>query len=176
MNITEDEIWKDVPGYEGYYQVSNMGEVKRLPTRIKRSRGGTQKCPGRILKKHLGPLGYYTVGLSKEGKSMTMAVHKIVMLSFKGESNGKVIDHINHDKSDNRLCNLRYCTQRENLMNMSVKSKCGYTGVSLNPPAYKKRYRARIRIGGKMRELGSYRTAFEAHRAYLAFKIKINNQ
>lgn len=84
-----------------------------------------------------------------------------------------VIDHRNHNLADNRASNLRYCTQRENLNNRSLVSKAGYVGVHINPPNYKNRYRARIRVKGKMKELGSFFTAEEAGQAYINAKNKL---
>jgi len=96
------EIWKDVPGYEGHYQVSNLGRVKSL-----------KWSKERILKPRLDRVGYYHVGLCEGGERKSNLVHRLVMLAFVGESDLQV-NHKNGEKSDNRLENLEYCTSSEN--------------------------------------------------------------
>ena len=102
----EGEIWKDVPGFEGY-QASNLGRVKSF----------VQNKNGRILKTNLQE-GYQRVSLAKDKTYKSYGVHQLVMLTFIGDCpKGKEIDHINTIRNDNRLVNLRYCTRKENLHN-----------------------------------------------------------
>jgi hypothetical protein len=166
------EVWRDIPGYEECYQASNFGNIKNLQRFIKRSRGGLQKLRETVLKPHNNKFGYLSVGLSINGIQKTYTVHKLVMLAFVGKSS-LVIDHINGIKTDNRITNLRYCTQRENTTSSNVKKGNKFTGVSLNSPNYTKRYRARIRINGKQNELGSYMTPEEAHQAWKTANEKL---
>lgn len=102
-----EEIWKDIPGYEGYYQVSNTGKVKSLDGYYKR------KYP--IILKPSLHRGYYRVVLCVDQNRKSIHVHQLVMLAFTGEPNGLQINHINGIKTDNRLCNLEYVTQSENM-------------------------------------------------------------
>jgi hypothetical protein len=97
------EIWKDVPNYEGHYQVSNLGRVKSL-------KSGKDK----ILKPKGNGRGYLQVGLRKEGERKFFLIHRLVMLLFVGESDLEV-NHKNGIKADNRLENLEYCTRSENM-------------------------------------------------------------
>lgn len=110
-----EEIWKDAVGYEGLYQVSNLGQVKSL--NYKR----TDK--ERILKPVLTK-GYYSIGLCKNGKCKRSYVHKLVVEAFLGKiSNGLVVNHLNEIKSDNRLENLEICTQKENINYGTCKAR-----------------------------------------------------
>lgn len=158
--MTED--WKDIPNYEGLYQASSLGRIKNLSRFIARSRGGLQKIQERVISPYKNPKGYITVALSKNGKPKTKYVHRLVMAAFYGKSD-LITDHINGIKDDNRIENLRYCTQRENTSFDNVNKSNKYTGVSPNPLNYKNKYRARIRINGRLKELGSYTTKEEAH-------------
>jgi hypothetical protein len=97
------EIWKDVPEYEGHYQVSNLGRVKSL-----------KRGKNKILKTRDNGRGYMQVSLRKEGERKRFLVHRLVMFTFLGESDMDV-NHINGIKTDNHLENLEYCTRSENI-------------------------------------------------------------
>ena len=140
----QKEIWKDVPGFIGYYQVSNLGRLKSLD-RMSNNSGGKGKIlwKGRLIFGGLNSEGYNVTRLSKNGKYTSTSIHRLVMLTFKGKSK-LYVDHINGNPLDNRLVNLRYCTQRENLTfsNVKRKNKTGFVGVKKN----RKKYESRIQI------------------------------
>lgn len=98
------EIWKDIPEYEGYYKVSDLGRVKRLP--------GAYVPNGRILKPQKRN-GYLSVSLSKNKKAKTHNIHRLVAKAFLGDSN-LTVNHKDGNKHNNKLTNLEYCTAREN--------------------------------------------------------------
>lgn len=102
------EEWKEIVGYEGLYEVSNFGRIRRKYNDFK-------KIKGRILKQHLKRNGYLCVDLSKESKVKTMTVHRIVAIAFleKVEEKNQV-NHINGNKMDNRVENLEWVTSQEN--------------------------------------------------------------
>ena len=98
------EIWKDIEGYEGLYQVSNLGRVKSLWF-------GKEK----ILKGGKDSSGYIFVVLSKEGKIKYFQIHRLVASAFLDNSNNlPCINHINEDKTNNRVENLEWCTYQYN--------------------------------------------------------------
>lgn len=98
------EIWKDIEGYENLYQVSNMGRVRSL-------RYGKSK----ILKNRVNKGGYSTVILTKNYVPKTFYVHRLVAMHFiPNPENKPHIDHINTDRADNRVENLRWVTNKEN--------------------------------------------------------------
>jgi len=108
------EIWKDIKGYEGLYQVSNLGRVKSLSKEwISGNHKSKNKHEDMILKPRIA-LGYIHVVLRKNKKAKTYKVHRLVLKEFIGESNLEC-NHINGNKSDNRIENLAYCTSSENL-------------------------------------------------------------
>jgi hypothetical protein len=119
------EKWKDIPGYEGIYQASNMGLIRSLDRFVtKRGRQVFQK--GKILKLFINACGYMQTSLQRK----TRTVHRLVMYAFRGISSLH-IDHKNRNKTDNRLSNLRYVTRRVNAQyfNKSKKSTSKYVGV-----------------------------------------------
>lgn len=108
------EKYLDVPEYEGLYVVSNLGIVKSVKRLIIRSDGRKRTIPEKI-KEGTHNKGYKRISLvDLNGKSKSVYVHRIVMEAFKGKSN-LYVDHINGVKDDNRLENLRYVTNSENL-------------------------------------------------------------
>lgn len=105
------EIWKNIKGYEGRYQVSSMGRVKSLERK---------DCLGRIVKERvlkpcIDRYGYLFVNLCAGGKR-TFFVHRLVCQAFhENPDNKPQVNHLNEIKTDNRACNLEWATAKENL-------------------------------------------------------------
>ena len=78
------EIWKNIPGYEGLYQVSNYGRVKSLRRIIKHWRGGNSIKKERILRLHKDVYGYYTVNITANGIKRTHPIHQLIAIAFLG--------------------------------------------------------------------------------------------
>ena len=112
------EIWKDVQGYEGLYQVSNLGRVKSLGRFIDRLVTGNYWQEERILKPNKTKYGYLMVELRKNYKPKYFKVHRLVALAFiPNPENKPQIDHINAIKTYNSVNNLRWASHKENMNN-----------------------------------------------------------
>ena len=112
------EIWKDIPKYEGYYQASNLGRIRSIDRKID-VYGGNQHCKfkckqiikGKVMKSKLTKDGYYEIGLNKNGKTKCVRTHRLIAMTFiPNPNNYPVINHINHNRLDNRAENLEWCT------------------------------------------------------------------
>jgi hypothetical protein len=124
------EIYKDIQGYEGIYQVSNYGNVKSLKRVIMRSDNRPKTIPEKI-KIGMHNKGYKRVALCDvNGNSKSFYVHRLVMATFSHKSD-LYVDHINGDKTNNHLDNLRYVTNSENLTfrNTDTQYKSGHPYV-----------------------------------------------
>lgn len=114
------EIFKDIPTFEGLYQVSNLGRVKSLPrTYIQNNGYGSfpHRYKERFLKPYKTKQGYLMIGLSKGNKSKLYLLHRIVALTFIPNPIGyKEVNHKNAIKDDNRVENLEWCNRKYNQM------------------------------------------------------------
>lgn len=122
------EEWRDIPGYEGLYQASNLGRVKSL-ARLRTGIQAGYKLPERILKQNVDRIGYKFCGLYKSGKVKTVRVHRLVALAFlPNPCDFPVINHKDENKTNNSVSNLEWCTQYYNCNYGSAieRRKAGY--------------------------------------------------
>lgn len=119
-----EENFKNIPGFDGEYQVSDMGRVKSLDRWVKCKSGESRFYKGKTLKSTSDEYGRVSVGLSKKGKRKQYRIHCLVMLAFVGERpKGYSICHKDGDASNNTLSNLRYDTQSENSIDIYRQSE-----------------------------------------------------
>jgi hypothetical protein len=129
------EVWKDIKEYEGYYQISNYGNVRSV------TRNQTQKHysgnishythKGRLLKPQKQRNGYYIVDLHKNGRTERKLIHRLVATAFlKNEHNYNCINHKDSNPNNNDVDNLEWCTQKYNI-------KYAYDKGTKTPPHMK---------------------------------------
>ena len=162
-----EEIWKDVPDYEGLYQVSNLGRVRSLPKVWISAYGGVRKHNGKIMKLQMNKFGYFSIRFFKNGIGKTMRVHQLVAMAFLGHKPcgyKLVIDHINDNPSDNRVENLQIVTVRFNTHKTQGKYSSKYKGVWFNKRSNK--FESRIKINYHYKYLGAFENEYDAHLAY----------
>lgn len=115
----DKEVWKDVKGYEGLYQVSNLGRVRSLDHIDTLGRHRKE----RILAGGLGSEGYLTIILCRDGKHKTHIIHRLVAQAFLDNSdNLPQVNHKDEDKTNNVVSNLEWCTAAYN-MNYGTRNK-----------------------------------------------------
>lgn len=106
------EEWRDIPGYEGYYQVSNFGRVKRLPRHKATDKRETHN---NIRKPKLTSRGYLSVNLSKDNKVSFFFIHRLVAMAFLPNPNKlPVVNHKDENPQNNYVGNLEWCTVQYN--------------------------------------------------------------
>lgn len=162
-DVMKNEIWKDIAGYEGYYQVSNFGRVKSLQRTVIT---GKYSCPvvlkERILTVSKNKHGYGYVMLASNGTSKSFAVHRLVIKSFiLNPENKPQVNHIDGIKTHNELENLEWATNSENQLHahktgLKTSSFAGIFGID-HP-----RSRKIIQLGIDGLEIDTYYSSVEA--------------
>lgn len=135
--VIEVELWRDIAGYNGAYQVSSMGRVRSIDRMIKVG-NGQRHLIGHIIQPHDNGLGYMQVNLIDESHKLhAMLVHKLVLDQFMELSPNESqtlsdVDHINNDRSDNRLSNLRRVTHADNLRKAHRMNQIRHACIAVN--------------------------------------------
>lgn len=169
------EIWKDVPGYEGYYQASNLGRVRSLDRTITDMNGVERFYKGKIIDGVLNH-GYRNIRLSMDNKGKTFKVSQLVAMAFLNhipDGYNLVVDHKDGVRTNDRVENLRIVTHRANVSTCFRSDKDSfssvYPGVSYHIRDCK--WHVRINYGRDRVYIGSFSDEIEASKAYqLALK------
>ena len=161
------ENYIDVLGYEGLYQISDLGNVRSISRDVPHAKGfGIRFLVGRILNPTLNKkTGYIYISLSAGGKVKKYNIHQLVAIAFLNHvpcGHKEVIDHIDENKLNNYLENLRITTNRINCSKTKRGVTSKYVGVRKN----KGKFESQIRIGNTRKYLGRFATEIEAHNAY----------
>jgi hypothetical protein len=161
----KNEIWKDVPNYEGHYKVSNYGRLKTL-----------KRNKERLMSPAIGGTNYLQVLLYKNSIRTNFKLHQIVAMAFLGhipKGHNLVVDHIDNNKLNNRLENLQIISNRENIS----KDKKGYTSqyVGVSWDKRQKKWSSNITLNRIIKRIGFFKDEFEAHLAYQKALNEINN-
>ena len=163
----EKEVWLPIKGYDGLYEISDLGRVKSLERFTNNMFGTKTKIKERFLKFNPDGKGYLNCRLYKNGVGKTFKIHQLVAIAFLNHTPcgfKLVVDHIDNNPLNNRLDNLQLITNRENSSKDRKGGTSKYIGVSL--ASGRKTWLASIRINGKNKYLGYYKTEIEASNAY----------
>ena len=153
-----NEIFKDVEGYEGKYQISNLGRFKSL-----------HYINPRIINPHISVSGYCYLVLHLRGVKSHKRINRLVAFAFiiNYESSKIIVNHIDGNILNNRSDNLEWVTHRENTAHGFINRNTSSNLIGVSWRKDNKKWRARILINKKNISLGNYDTKEEAHQAYL---------
>lgn len=160
------ENWKDIQGYEGHYQVSDLGRVKSLKRWVNNKVNGGYFLEEKLANQSIGNR-YLEVSLSKDGKTKTFRVHQLVAMAFlnhKPCGYKLVVDHKDNNPLNNKLSNIQVVSAREN----TSKDRSGYSSkyVGVNFDLKNNKWRAAIFIDKKVKYLGLFDNEERASIAY----------
>lgn len=123
LNENSKEIWRDVVGYEGLYQVSSIGRVKSLERWSYNGHGYFLKRE-KFLTPRPNDDGYLTVKLSKHSKEKRCTIHRLVAMAFIANTDNLLeVDHIDASRTNNHVFNLRWVTRKQNMNNLHCTGK-----------------------------------------------------
>ena len=115
ISNAKEEIWKPVKGYEGFYEVSNLGRIRSLDRTVNCVHNSVAIKKGKILKLSTIPKGYLCAHFSKYGKSKSIEIQRVVALAFiPNPNNLPCVNHKDEDKTNNKVDNLEWCTYKYN--------------------------------------------------------------
>ena len=116
MNSPQTEIWRPIPGWEGYYEASTHGRIRGINRAVFHADGRTRHLTGRVRKECANPQGRPMVNLCRDGKCKNHTIHSLIAATFIGpRPQGAIIRHLNDDPWDNRVENLAYGSHHENM-------------------------------------------------------------
>lgn len=129
-------MWKDIPGYKGYYQVSDLGEIRSVDRYVETSNG--RRCyRGKTLSPVLNKRGYMKVNLKVSGHNETKDIHRLILAAFVGPApHGKEVCHNDGDKRNNHLANLRYDTHSNNMLDCRKHGRVDHRPVRRSDGKY----------------------------------------
>lgn len=161
QDLEGTEEWRNIKGYEGFYQVSSLGKVRSLDRQVRCGRG-YKTVKGKSITPFSHKYGYPKVVLSKSDSKKNHYVHRLVAQAFIGEPpRGYVVNHINHICTDNRPKNLEYVSVRENTTHGYKRKNTGAFWSNAHGV-----WRSEIRIKGKSKYLGAFKSEADAALAY----------
>lgn len=121
-----EEVWKDIEGYEGLYQVSNLGRIKRLARIAKYANGTIHHYEEMIIKPRVNRFGYFYLTLYRNSIKWSARVHKLVAHAFvPNPHNYQCVNHIDENKLNNRADNLEWCSKEYNNTYNNIRQRAG---------------------------------------------------
>lgn len=170
--LKTNEIWKDIPCFEGLYQASTLGNIRsldRVVVSVNKYGEYNKHLKGKDKSFNLHTSGYFMCILCKEGRQKTWLIHQLIAMTFlnhKPNAHQLIVDHIDNNPLNNKIDNLQIITVRKNSskdkFRKNITSK--YTGVSWYKSISK--WKAQINIKNKVIHLGYFYTEKEASEAY----------
>ncbi len=174
MENVNEEIWKDIIGYEGHYQISNLGNVKSIERKV--SNGKSFRIVKEMIRaSQFDKDKYHIVNLCKNKIGKCFKNHRLVAIHFiPNPKNLPQVNHIDGNKTNNHFLNLEWVSNRENSCHRQKKQNTSskYIGVHFNKS--EKKWFSRIKIENKTIHLGYFKSEEEAYKSRVEYEKKNN--
>lgn len=121
--MSDIEEWRPIRGYEGYYEVSNLGRVRSLPREIVRTTGAVERRAGRVMKQHTAGKGYLFISLRRHGIKEQRYAHRVVAEAFIPGDTSLHVNHLDCNKTNNRADNLEWATPKANSQHAAANGR-----------------------------------------------------
>ena len=170
----QNEIWKDIKGYEGYYKISNLGRVKKLRREVYSKKGKLLRIDSEGLNKtHVNKLrgNYIIVDLRVKGKSETLQLHRLLAINFiPNPENKRYVNHIDQNPQNNSLENLEWVTNMENMCHAQKRKNRTSKYIGVGWDKYAGKWKCQIYFNKKSIHIGSFTSEEEAYEARKKFE------
>lgn len=159
----DQEIWKDVLGYEGIYQISSLGRVRSLSRQMFNGKGYFNSKE-KFLIPRITTKGYYSFSLTKKNKTTDFLTHRLIAVAFiENPFNKRTVNHKDSVRTNNSISNLEWASYRENHCHRvsKIAKSSKFVGVCFHKAT--KKWESNICVSGKLIHLGIYKTEEEAY-------------
>ena len=159
----DQEIWRDILGYEGMYQISSLGRVKSL-SRNQYNGKGYFNSKEKFLKQRITTKGYFSYSLTKNNKTIDFLAHRLIAVAFiDNPLNKRTVNHKDSVRRNNSINNLEWASYRENHCHRvsKIAKSSKYVGVCFHKAT--KKWESNICVSGKLIHLGIHKTEEEAY-------------
>jgi hypothetical protein len=170
--------WKNIIGYEEYYKIrlydNEFGcEIMSLKFR---NPSGKYSYRERLMKPSINYCGYYRIKLTKDGECEKFRLHRLIAQYFiPNPDNLEQVDHIDNNRLNNNIKNLRWVTRSQNIQNRKKKQNCSSKYIGVNLDKYAKKWKAQIYVNGKKLHLGLFKNEEDAAKIYDLKADEINH-
>lgn len=175
--MEEDEIWKDIIGYEGLYQISNLGRVKSIERVTTKGNGFNYNVKEIIMKPYIS-FDYLNIKLCKNSVYKHFDIHRLISLHFIENKNNitshNQINHRDKNPQNNDIENLEWISNRENSSHNKIGKNLTSRFIGVSWEETHKKFRCRIQINGKQESIGESINEIDVAEVYLEF-CKNNN-
>ncbi len=162
-------VFNEIPGYEGYYEIDRNGNVRSIK-RVIKTENGNRTINSKTISPRKNNFGYLEIRLSKEGKTRTKFIHRLLAMTYiKNTGNKPEVNHINVIKLDNRLDNLEWVTKSENMQHAYKTGLIRPKGIKVIDKVTGEEFKS-IKLAAKMRNI-KYQT-MQRHLSGKVQKVK----
>lgn len=161
-------IWKDIIGYEGFYKISNLGDVKFLERKV-----SNRLIKEKFNKIHISKRGYYVTDLRVANIRKTLTIHRLIAIHFIENPNNKsYVNHIDKNPLNNNIENLEWVNNMENVCHSKRFKEYSSKFIGVGWDKYARKWKSQIYHNGKSIHLGNFNSEEEAYKKRIDYEVE----